>query len=106
MSKLIQLAALTGALTLAGPVFACTNDTPNEWECLTENTTNPAAGPNLIDQGAQGPYTFEGLTSLSVSLIGIGATCDLTLYGEVDVQSDAASGIQGGIAYITVTGGS
>lgn len=105
MSKLIQLAALTGALTLAGPVFACTNDTPDEWECLTENTANPAAGPNLIDQGAQGPYTFEGVTVLAVTIPPLTATCTLGLTGEVEVQSSSASGVPGGITYITIQSG-
>lgn len=103
MKKIMQLAALAGALTLAGPALACSTDTPDEWECLTEDTSNPSAGTNLINQGVQGPYTFSGITKLTA---GLTAECSLSLEGNVEMEDAATSGIPGGVVYITVTDGS
>lgn len=97
----MNFVALAGALTLAGPALACSTDTPNEWECLTENTANPTAGPNLVDQGPQGPYTFSGTTTLKVNTfpLPITAICPLSLKGTVEIVSSTNT------AYITVIDG-
>src|SRR5690625_5618855 len=69
MKNIISITAATGILFLANSAFACTSDTPNEWECLIEDTANLATAINLINQGKQGPYTFSGTTKLKAGLL-------------------------------------
>lgn len=104
MKNIISIAAATGILFMANSALACTSDTPDEWECLIEDTANPATATNLINQGKQGPYTFSGTTKLKAGLLS--ATCDLTLNGLVEMQDEATSGVPGGVVFIEVTGGS
>lgn len=101
MKKLIQLSALAAALGFSGTALACDSDIQDEWECLI-NTSDPTV--NLIDEGKQGPFTFTGITDLTVGPL-IRASCTLSLEGWVEMQSEAESGIEGGITYIKVTGG-